>query len=530
MFWGDKIIQQIEKDYAADIKSGDPLIIRDEKTMSGRVHVGSLRGVAIHGIVSELLNDKGINNEYLFEVNDFDPMDGMPKELDEAEYGQYMGFPLKNVPSPDPKFENFAELVADEFIQVVEATGFKPTIYRLYPEYKAGRFDETIRLALENADKIREIYKKISGSEKPDDWYPLNVVCESCGKIGTTKVTGFDGEQVTYHCLPGLVTWAKGCKYQGKISPFGGNAKLPWKVEWAAKFKVFNVKIEGAGKDHATKGGSRDIAKAICYQVFNYQPPLDIPYNFIVLGGKKMSSSKGLGSTAKDMSDLLPPEILRMLMIKTKPQHEIDFDPTGDTIPVLYDYHDEAANEYFQRVEDSDKARIFALSYPEKDRANLTEHFYPRFSNIAYLSQMPHIDLEVEAEKMKGSTLTKLDKDEVRYRATYAKYWLDKYSPEKFRITLHENSVPEEAKSLNNIQKQALQALVDYLQTEDQLDGQKLHTKLHDIKKEQDIEPKELFEAIYKSLLGSASGPKAGWFLSVLDKDFLVKRFTEVSK
>ena len=45
-----------------------------------------------------------------------------------------------------------------------------------------------------------------------------------------------------------------------------------------------------------------------------------------------------------------------------------------------------------------------------------------------------------------------------------------------------------------------------------------------------EVEPKEFFSAFYLSLLGKDSGPKLGWFLSVLDKEFLEKRLEEVSK
>jgi len=41
-------------------------------------------------------------------------------------------------------------------------------------------------------------------------------------------------------------------------------------------------------------------------------------------------------------------------------------------------------------------------------------------------------------------------------------------------------------------------------------------------------DPKDLFSAIYLSFLGKESGPKAGWFLSVLDRKFLEKRLEEV--
>ena len=55
-----------------------------------------------------------------------------------------------------------------------------------------------------------------------------------------------------------------------------------------------------------------------------------------------------------------------------------------------------------------------------------------------------------------------------------------------------------------------------------------MHTFLHGLKEGLSIDAKDLFSAIYVSILGKSSGPKAGWFLSVLDRDFLVKRFTEI--
>ncbi|MDW7733471.1 MAG: lysine--tRNA ligase, partial [Methanolobus sp.] len=45
-----------------------------------------------------------------------------------------------------------------------------------------------------------------------------------------------------------------------------------------------------------------------------------------------------------------------------------------------------------------------------------------------------------------------------------------------------------------------------------------------------EVEPKDLFKAIYTSVLGQQSGPKAGWFLSSMEKDFLVKRFREAAE
>jgi len=49
---------------------------------------------------------------------------------------------------------------------------------------------------------------------------------------------------------------------------------LPWKLEWIAKWRKFPVTIEGAGKDHSTKGGSRDVSAACYRAVYGADEPL----------------------------------------------------------------------------------------------------------------------------------------------------------------------------------------------------------------------------------------------------------------
>ena len=168
--------------------------------------------------------------------------------------------------------------------------------------YRSGRFDDPIRAVLGHPEEITRIYRDRTGSVKPQDWFPLQVVCENCGRIGTTLVDSWDGETVGYSCEPELVGWATGCGHRGRVSPFGGNAKLPWKLEWPAKWKVFGVTVEGAGKDHNTRGGSRDVADAVTREVFEIEPPLNVPYEFFLIGGAKMSSSKGLGARPRPRS------------------------------------------------------------------------------------------------------------------------------------------------------------------------------------------------------------------------------------
>jgi lysyl-tRNA synthetase class 1 len=388
--------------------------------------------------------------------------------------------------------------------------------------------NDVIRVALEQAADIRRIYKEASGSEKGDDWLPLNVICEKCGKLGTTKVTSFDGEKVAYSCEPNMVSWAAGCGHGGTVSPFDGNAKLPWKVDWAAKFVVYGVHFEGAGKDHFTKGGSRYVADAISRDVFKHEPPYGVANEFFLVGGKKMSSSKGAGSSAREIADLLPPHIFRLALFGSDIGRQVNFDPEGDTIPVLFDRYDTIAGKFFSGIDDDD-TRLFLLIHQANERRELKEVFLPRFSQVAFLVQMPHMNLKEEINKLKGTPLTPADMNVLEERKRYALEWLTKHASEEFKYELQEE-VPESAKKFSKGQKEALQEIVRYIEQHEKLDGQELHTKLHEIRKSAGLEAKDFFGALYLSFLGKENGPKAGWFLSVLDRKLLEGRLQEVSR
>jgi lysyl-tRNA synthetase, class I len=525
MFWADKIVEDIENKLKDKIASGEPLVIRDEKTASGRVHIGSMRGVAIHGIIADVLYNKGVSQKYFYEINDFDVMDGLPAYLDKKKYEPEMGKVLNTIPSPDPSAPNFAEYYGREFEDVIKTAGFNPEFTRASYLYKSGKMNDVIREALDGAAEIRKIYKEVSGSEKADDWHPISLVCENCGKIGTTRTSSWDGEKVTYKCEEKMVEWAKGCGHERQASPFDGNAKLPWKVEWAAKWKVVGVDIEGAGKDHSTKGGARDVANHISRKVFKYQPPYDIPYEFFLVGGAKMSSSKGQGASAVDISKLLPVKILRLVLLGTLPKRAINLDPEGDTIPVWFDWYDRIAEKFWSGEKDDD-ARLFELVHEHKVPK---EHYLPRFSTVAFLAQMEHLNLEEEIANVKEKSLNEIERVELVERAEYARSWLEKYAPEKYKFELQE-TLPAVAKGLSDMQKEGLRQVLEYVESKNKLDGQEAHHDIHSIRKGMDIEPKEFFSAFYLITLGKDHGPKVGWFLSVLNRDFLIKRLKEASK
>ena len=503
MFWADKIASEI-------ISSGKykPYHVDDMKTPSGFSHVGSLMGPVIHSMIFRALEDVGKEVVYTFVINDFDPADDLLPEIRGTHEGE-LGKPLKLAKSPDPKFESMADLFGDDFVSAIKSLGVEAEIVSSWKLYHEGKFDEVIKEALDNAEKIQDIYQKVSGSRKKESgWLPFQVICENCGKLGTTKVVAWDGEKVSYKCEENLVKWAKGCGHEGKISPFGGNGKLPWKVDWAAHWKVLGVTIEGAGKDHASKGGSYDVAMTICQEVFNYPQPFKLPYEFLLIGGQKMSSSRGVGLKAHDLVKILPPSVARFLYARNGIKSQTNFDPADpNAIPTLFDDYQKAADAYFNSG-DKDLARAFELS----KFGEIQNPPKIRFSVLVQWVQMPNME-----EKIKEEGLSEW--------AGYARVWIDKFASEKDKFEV-QKEIPEITKNLSSEQKQYLKKIAENLK-KDSL-AEELQTKIYDLAKENNLKPQDAFAAIYLALIGKDHGPKAAWLILSLDSDFVQKRFNEV--
>jgi lysyl-tRNA synthetase class 1 len=520
MYWADSIAKEIKK------RKLPFEWVDDMKTPSGHIHVGALRGVIIHDLIYRALKDAGIKTTYSYVINDHDPIDALPVYLPEKKFHPHMGKPLFMIPSPVKGFSNFARYFAQEFIEVFNTLGAKPLIIWSSELYKSGKMDAVIKEALDQAPKILKIYQKIAGyPKKRKGWLPFQVVCPKCDRVGTTEAFDWNGETVAFECLPNLVSWAKGCGYKGRISPFGGNGKLLWKVDWPAHWKVIGVTIEAAGKDHFSAGGSRDMAVAFCQQIFKIEPPLGFGYEFFLIGGKKMSSSKGLGSIATEVAKVIPPELLRFLMTRTHYKKAIDFDPRGYTIADLFDEYDRCAKEFWQYGRKSDLSRIFELSQIRQRFKK--QIFLPRFRSVATFIQMPSINVKTQFEQEKGGRLNLEEEKVLNQRIKYAKIWLDGYAPEDFIFKV-QPKLPKEAQKLSLKQREYL-AEVAILMKKSWKDEKQLENGLYEAARKLNFPSTEAFKAIYLIFLGKPHGPKAVPFLLAQEKKFLVRRFEEAT-
>ena len=105
---------------------------------------------------------------------------------------------------------------------------------------------------------------------------------------------------------------------------------------------------------------------------------------------------------------------------------------------------------------------------------------------------------------------------------------MENYAPENFKFTV-QDELPSVVKNLNDVQKEFLNKIAEIISSQEKWTGEDLHKKIHEIKAELNIAPRDAFSAIYLTFLGKDSGPQAGWLLASLDRDFVINRLKETS-
>ena len=491
--------------------------------------ISGLRGPIITDALYRTFKKRGLRIRYVFTIDDYDPMDSQSLK-EKAAFAEHMGKPFAHIPSPDASASDFARYHASGFLETFATLGIRPEeIHWMRDLYGKGELDTQIDLVLRNAATIREVYERVSHVTKDDRWLPIGVICESCGRLGTTYAYDYDGKTVAYECRKGYVDWADGCGHTGRRSPFKGNAKLYWNLQWCAMWDHFGVTYEEGGKDLLTAGGSRDRANEIYREVWKKDPPIGLVHEFFTTGGRKMSTSKGLGTAATDLVKVYPPELVRFLMLRTHPKRHVEFDPGGLTLPKLVDDYDRCADA-FRNEPETDQAKVWALSQVAEDPE--PAGFRVRFSTVADWLQIPSVDPLREAERRKDAPLTAAERKDLEQRITLARIWLERWAPDDARFGV----LPELPKDIKlaDAQRRYLEAVKELIGKVG--DPEQMQNELYETAKRVGLVgsdgkvSRDAFSAVYLAFIGKPSGPKAGWLLTTLKEDFVHRRLDEAVK
>jgi len=491
----------------AAIASGRPVVVSSGISPSGEIHIGNMREVLTADAVFRAVKDAGRPARFNYVCDNFDPLRRVYPFLDATVYEPLIGRPLSAIPCPCGLHPSYAEHFLEPFLESLRALRVDVELERANEMYASGRMNRMIGLALDGRDRIAGILTELTGKKIEDAWSPFNPLCPSCGRITSTAVAGHSVERET-------VDFTCACGASGTL-PMAGGGKLTWRVDWPARWAMLGVTVEPFGKDHATRGGSYDTGARISREVFGYEPPLPVPYEWISLKGQgDMSSSKGNVLSIAAVLELVPPEALRYLVMRERPQRTIAFDP-GLPLLQLVDEVDDAE----ARGTDS---RALALSRA----AGFTAVGVP-FKHLVVAAQVAGFDAGRTMEVLARTGYAGLDRNAVDARLGYAKRWLDRHAPDdiKFEVTA---DLPPEAAALSADQKSFLGRLSATLN--DAMDGEAVHLAIYELAKAFPAsKPAQLFQALYVALLGKPRGPRAGTFIAALGPSFCARRFAEAA-
>ena len=516
MHWADVFAEEL-------IKEDRKHILATGITPSGPIHIGNMREILTTDAVYRALIEKGGDAELIYVADDFDPLRKVYPYLPKS-YEQYVGMPISDIPCPCGKHKSYADHYLFSFLDSLEKIGVKPYVHRASDMYKNGDYAESIQVALDNTDKIREIIERISKRKLPKNWLPFNVRCEHCKKMTTTTPTLYEYPTIEYTC---------GCGYEGEIDVRkGGVGKLPWRVDWPARWKFLEVTFEPCGKDLATAGGARDTGREIVEKIFSYPHPALIVYEFILLKGQgAMHSSKGTALSSEEMLSMTPPEVLRFLLMNNQPGKHIMFD-SGLGLLNLVDEYDQEERVYFGKEEEikgmKDLKKVYELSQPYKILKKMPYQLpYRHLVTVAQIGQnWDDVKSILLRTRQIPRDLKKEDEEKLEQRTQNVRYWLENFAPEmvKFEVKKEFPNI-----KLEENQKKFLLTLSKMLSSNEWV-PENIHNAIYDASEKEGMKIKDAFKTVYLIILGQEKGPRAGYFLSNLDKAFVLKRVKEAIK
>ena len=419
---------------------------------------------------------------------------------------------MKLAPSPDPKFNSMADLFGSDFINSMQSLGVEAEVFSSWELYHQGKFDEVIRMALDNGEKIQDIYQKVSGSRKKEQgWLPFQVICEQCGKLGTTRVFAWDGKKFPINASRIWLNGLRVAAMKGKFLRLAEPVSFPGKLTGRRIGKSSELPLKEREKTMLPKAALMILRWHFVKKCLTIKSRLDLPYEFILIGGKKMSSSKGMGLKAHDLVKILPPSSGQISCLPETVLNRKAILIRREQMPFRFCLT--IIKKRPMRI--SIKAmKIWLGAFELSQVGEIQKPPVIRFSVLAQWVQMPNMEEEIV-------------KNGLEEWAKYARVWVERFAPEKDKFTV-QKTVPVVARNLTGEQKAFLKKVAEEL--DKQWDGEEFQTRIYDLGKEMGLNGKEAFAAIYLSLIGKDHGPKAAWLILSLDKEFVRNRFDEAAK
>ncbi|HSX42557.1 MAG TPA: lysine--tRNA ligase [Candidatus Saccharimonadales bacterium] len=494
----------------------DEILIETGSAPSGTYHLGHLRELLTADAVLLEVQRRGRQARHVQFVDDLDSLRKIPVNVP-AEYERHLGYPICDIPAPDGSDQSYADYFLQGLIDACALLGIEVEYVRAYKRWREGWFVPAIELALNNIPTVRTVLQEVSGRQLDDQWSPIQILEDGRLKkrpflsmdtdAKTIQYQGVDGQTVTVPYNTGLV-------------------KLDWRLDFPAHWFLQDVACEPSGRDHSTKGGSVETGERICRDVYGAEPPLAVPYDFINMVGdtKKMSASKGTGLDALEGASLMPPEVVRYFVLRAAPLKRLYFDPIDGVVQLM----DEFAAFAAKPDKTESEQQLWYVCTRDKNAQRSVSRV--PFSHLVASYQASLRDADKTLDIIKRTEYAHVAAEDaaiIREELKFIDIWLDRRAPEELKFVLQETV---DSAQFTDQDRQFFGLLAGKVaEAPGSADGGWFHDAIYACKDELGMQPKELFSALYRLLIGKTSGPRAGWFLSILPRDWLLERLQSVA-
>ncbi|MDZ7744268.1 MAG: lysine--tRNA ligase [Candidatus Saccharibacteria bacterium] len=505
MQWLNKIADELTQAHP----EGE-LLIESGIAPSGSYHMGYLREIITCDALLRELRKRGRRVRHVHFVDDLDGFRKVPSSVP-AEYERYLGMPLCDLPAPDGSQRSYADFALQSFLDSVARLGIEFDMLRAHEKYRAGFFVPAIERVLESIDETRRVLEDVSGRTLDQQWSPIQV--NEGGYLKKRPFVGIDVDKK-------IIRYLDKDGNEQATSYQSGEVKLDWRVDWPARWWLLGVQVEPFGRDHGSKGGSYDTGRALMDRVFQAPAPYPIPYDFVNRAGdtKKMSASSGNGILMSEVVEVLPPEVSRYFILRMAPSRALFFDPQGGVVRLI----DEFAQLLAKPNKDEGEEQLVGLCTEGIEQ--ITVSSVP-FSHLVASYQASLGDAEKTLDviaRTEHKAHVQQQRDTIIAELKFIDKWLATWAPEEVKFSLAE-TVDEQAFSPK--QRDFMNQLADKISAAPgDADGEWFHKAIYEFKEYTDVPPKELFATLYRALINKSSGPRAGWFLSILPREWLIAR------
>jgi lysyl-tRNA synthetase class 1 len=249
---------------------------------------------------------------------------------------EHLGKPLTSIPDPFGTAESYGQHMNGRLKVFLDSFGFEYDFKSATEQYRAGVFDQTLRLVLARHQAILDVVLPTLGPERRATYSPILPISPTSGRVLQVPVLATDS-------AAGTVTFEDETGEVVTCSALGGGAKLQWRPDWAMRWAALCVDYEMYGKDLID---SVKVSTRVC-RILGGTPPEGFAYEmFLDEQGHKISKSKGNGLSVDEWLTYGTPESLKLFMYQApKKAKRLYFDVIPRNVDDYFSFLERAADQ-----------------------------------------------------------------------------------------------------------------------------------------------------------------------------------------